>query len=74
MITIIRFKHQYKEFFEKVCSDIYKKDKTFIYRIEENKIIIENPDKNTAIRRKKWFYAVPDFRNKIIYTMVKNDI
>jgi len=69
--TIIKFKREYKEEFEKIASDIAEKDNTFIYKIENNDLIIENIDKAQAEKRKKWFYAV--FTDKLIYTIVKEN-
>lgn len=69
--TIVKFKREYKEEFEKIASDIAEKDNTFIYKIEDNNIIISNPNKETAERRKRWFYAV--FTDKLIYTIIKSN-
>lgn len=76
--TIIRFKSKFKKEIEKIASDINKKDKTFVYSMEEDKLIIENKSEIQAKRRRGWFFAVfhqkPLKENKepmIIYSLVK---
>jgi len=70
--TIIIFEKTDREKLEKICEDISRKDKTFIYEFKNDYLVIQSQDRNTAFRRGAWFYYRVDTDNELRFEVVKD--